>query len=184
MASDETSSQPTGSLRPVEVSPDIVGHVGALRRYARALVGNQADADDLVQECITRVLAHMRAWREVRDLRAYMFTTLHNVFVDSGRRRRTAGAEVPIEDAVGRLVAPANQTVRLEVRDMMTALGQLPKEQREVVLLVGLEGMSYGEAAQVLGVPIGTVMSRLSRGREALRQLTTHGKTARLRVVK
>ena len=60
----------------------------------------------------------------------------------------------------------------------------LPKEQREVVLLVGLEGMSYGEAAQVLGVPIGTVMSRLSRGREALRQLTTHGKTARLRVVK
>lgn len=178
---------PSGSAEPsrsADLSPDIVEHIGALRRYSRALVGNRADADDLVQECLTRVLAQMRAWREVRDLRAYLFTTLHNVFVDNGRRRKSAGTEVPIEDASARLVVPATQSIRLEVRDMIAALGELPREQREVVLLVGMEGMSYIEAAQVLGVPIGTVMSRLSRGREALRQLTTHGRNNRLRVVK
>jgi RNA polymerase sigma-70 factor (ECF subfamily) len=178
------ASEPDGPAGAADLSPDIVEHVGALRRYARALVGNHADADDLVQECLARVLAQMRAWREVRDLRAYLFTTLHNVFIDNGRRRKSAGNEVPIEDTAGRLVMPATQTLRLEVRDLMDALGQLPREQREVVLLVGLEGMSYLEAARVLGVPIGTVMSRLSRGREALRQLTTHGRNIRLRVVK
>ena len=184
MASHHSSPEPTERKRSADLSPDIVEHIGALRRYSRALVGNRADADDLVQECLARVLAQMRAWREVRDLRAYLFTTLHNVFVDNGRRKKTAGVEVPIEDAGARLVMPATQTIRLEVRDMMTALGHLPREQREVVLLVGMEGMSYIEASQVLGVPIGTVMSRLSRGREALRQLTTHGRTNRLRVVK
>ena len=177
MASYRPSPGSAESSRPSDLSPDIVEHIGALRRYSRALVGNRADADDLVQECLTRVLAQLRAWREVRDLRAYLF-------VDNGRRKKAAGTEVPIEDASARLVIPATQSIRLEVRDMLTALGELPREQREVVLLVGMEGMSYIEAAQVLGVPIGTVMSRLSRGREALRQLTTHGRNNRLRVVK
>lgn len=184
MASGDASGGPPNGRSPADLGADIVAHVAALRRYARALVGNATDADDLVQECLARVLAQMRAWREVRDLRAYLFTTLHNVFIDTGRRRRNAGAEVPIEDADGRMVVPATQTIRLEVRDMLNALGQLPREQREVVLLVGVEGLSYLEAADILGVPIGTIMSRLSRGREALRQLTTQGRTARLRVVK
>lgn len=184
MVSYRPQPGPAEPTRSADLSPDIVEHIGALRRYSRALVGNRADADDLVQECLTRVLAQMRAWREVRDLRAYLFTTLHNVFVDNGRRKKAAGTEVPIEDASARLVIPATQSIRLEVRDMVNALGELPREQREVVLLVGMEGMSYIEAAQVLGVPIGTVMSRLSRGREALRQLTTHGRNNRLRVVK
>lgn len=184
MAADQITAQPAERTREPDLSAEIVNHVGALRRYARALVSNPADADDLVQECLTRVLAQMRAWREVRDLRAYLFTTLHNVFVDTGRRKRSAGNEVPIDDVVGRLSSPATQHVRLEVRDMMDALAQLPREQREVVLLVGMEGMSYLEAAEIVGVPIGTVMSRLSRGREALRQLTTVGRTTRLRVVK
>lgn len=184
MPPDQKPAQPADRTRDADLSADLVTHVGALRRYARALVGNPVDADDMVQECLTRVLAQMRAWREVRDLRAYMFTTLHNVFVDNGRRKRSAGVEVPIDDVVGRLSTPATQNVRLEVRDMMDALAQLPREQREVVLLVGMEGMSYLEAAEVIGVPIGTVMSRLSRGREALRQLTTVGRTTRLRVVK
>jgi len=171
-------------------APDLVEHIGALRRYARALAGNVTDADDLVQECLARVLARMRAWREVRDIRAYLFTTLHNVFIDARRRSRNAGIEVPIDDANGHvvvpmhLVSPASQLARLEVRDMLNALGRIPGEQREVVLLVGLEGMSYIQAAAILAIPIGTVMSRLSRGREALRQLTTQGRTAKLRVVK
>jgi RNA polymerase sigma-70 factor (ECF subfamily) len=170
--------------------PDLVEHVRALRRYARGLTGNPVDADDLVQECLARVLAQMRAWREVRDLRAYLFTTLHNVFIDARRRRQNAGAEVPIDDSAGGAIVPAplvvqaSQLVRLEVRDMLSALSTIPSEQREVILLVGLEGMSYHQAAEILGIPIGTVMSRLSRGREALRQLTTQGRPARLRVVK
>lgn len=163
---------------------DVLAHVAALRRYALLLVGDSSDADDLVQECLLRVIAHTKSWRPVRDLRAYLFTTLHNVFVDGHRRRRTRSTEVPIETVLADLVAPPRQTKWMEVRDMVSALGQLSAEQREVVLLVGLEGMSYLEAANVLGIPVGTVMSRLSRGREALRRLTTQGSTAKLRVVK
>jgi len=163
---------------------EVLEHVSALRRYAVLLIGDASDADDLVQECLLRVVAQARAWRPVRDLRAYMFATLHNVFIDGRRRRKSRQSEVPIETVIADLAAPATQTKWLEVRDLVSALGKLPAEQREVVLLVGVEGMSYLEAAQILGVALGTVMSRLSRGREALRQLTSHGVAAKLRVVK
>ena len=163
---------------------EITAHVAALRRYALVLVGDPHEADDLVQEAITRVLSHMRAWRPVRDLRAYLFTTMHNVFIDSTRKRHNRASHVPIDDVLGSLSAPATQARRLEFRDLLQGLAALPEQQREVLLLVGLEGMSYLETARILDVPIGTVMSRLSRGREALRQLMTHGAVARLRVVK
>jgi RNA polymerase sigma-70 factor (ECF subfamily) len=167
-----------------QLAHEVASHVAALRRYALVLVGDAHEADDLVQECMSRVLAQMRSWRPVRDLRAYMFTTLHNVFVDNSRRQRVRRTDVPLENALASLSLPANQLKRLEFRDLVTALGKLPSQQREVVLLIGLEGMSYIEAARVLGVPIGTVMSRLSRGREALRQLMSQGAVAKLRVVK
>lgn len=163
---------------------EIASHAAALRRYALVLVADAHEADDLVQECLSRVLAQMRAWKPVRDLRAYLFTTLHNVFVDASRRRKLRRSDVPIDASLPELALPANQTKRLEYRDLVIALSQLPPPQREVVLLIGLEGMSYQEASQVLGVPIGTIMSRLSRGREALRQLTSHGAVSRLRVVR
>jgi RNA polymerase sigma-70 factor (ECF subfamily) len=163
---------------------EIVQHVAALRRYALLLVGDPADADDLVQESLLRVVAQARAWRPMRDVRAYVFATLHNVFIDSRRRRKARQGDVPLETVVADLAAPASQTKWLEVRDLVGALGKLSPEQREVVLLVGLEGMSYLEAANVLDVPIGTVMSRLSRGRETLRHLTNHGTPPKLRVVK
>lgn len=163
---------------------EITSHLGALRRYALVLVGDPHEADDLVQEALARVLAHMRTWRPVRDLRAYLFTTLHNVFIDTTRKRHNRASHVPIEDVLGTLSSPATQSRRLEFRDLLQGLAALPEQQREVLLLVGLEGMSYLEAARVLDVPIGTIMSRLSRGREALRQLMTHGAVARLRVVK
>lgn len=150
----------------------IVDHIASVRRYALLLVGDPNDADDLVQECLVRVVAQTQGWRGVRDIRAYMFTTLHNLFVDGHRRRKARPADLPIEAVVADLVAPAAQLGWLEVRDLVVALGRLSAEQREVVLLVGLEGMSYAEAAAVLCVPVGTVMSRLSRGREALRRLT------------
>jgi RNA polymerase sigma-70 factor, ECF subfamily len=169
---------------PDPLTDEITSHVAALRRYALVLVGDPHDADDLVQEALARVLSHMRSWRPVRDLRAYLFTTLHNVFIDSTRKRHKRNDHVPIDDVLAPLSTPATQPRRLEFRDLLQGLAALPEQQREVVLLVGLEGMSYLEAARVLDVPIGTIMSRLSRGREALRQLMTHGAVARLRVVK
>ena len=92
----------------------------------------------------------MRSWRPVRDLRAYLFAAMHNVFIDTTRKRRSRADHVPIEDVMATLALPANQTRRLEVRDLLQALAVLPEQQREVVLLVGLEGMSYLEAARVL----------------------------------
>ena len=162
----------------------MVAHVAALRRYALLLVGDGHEADDLVQEALTRVLLQTRAWRPVRDLRAYLFTTLHNIFIDNHRRQRNSRNDLDVSEVLDRIATPASQTDRLEWRDLVRALGKLPAEQREVVLLVGLEGMSYRDAARILGVPIGTVMSRLSRGREALRRLTGRAPSTRLRVVK
>lgn len=166
------------------LTAEVTSHVTSLRRYALVLVGDPHEADDLVQEALARVLSHMRAWRPVRDLRAYLFTTMHNVFIDSTRKRHNRSDHVPIDDVLGTLSLPATQPRRLEFRDLLQGLKALPEQQREVLLLVGLEGMSYLEAARILDVPIGTIMSRLSRGREALRQLMTHGAVARLRVVK
>jgi RNA polymerase sigma-70 factor (ECF subfamily) len=183
-----------GSERPANDEPVAVDqrseaeqaldHVAGLRRYAYILVGDPTDAEDLVQECLLRVIAQTRSWRPVRDLRAYLFTTLHNLFSDGPRRRKARSNEVPIETVIADLVTPARQTKWLEVSDLIAALRELPLEQRQAILLVGLEGMSYAEAAGSLGVPVGTVMSRLSRGRELLRRLTTHGVAGKLKVVR
>ena len=183
----EGVNEPMGGFGGSEseaLSHEIASHIAALRRYAIVLVGDPGDADDLVQECMSRVLAQMRSWKPVRDLRAYLFTTLHNVFVDVSRQQRLRRWDVPLENELPTLALAPNQIKRLEFRDLITALGKLPAQQREVVLLIGLEGMSYGEAAKVLSVPIGTVMSRLSRGREALRQHTNQGAVTKLRMVK
>ncbi len=145
-------------------------HVLGLRRYAMALAGNSIEADDLVQECLARALSHVHVWAKVRDHRAYLFTILHNIYVDGIARQRRHGIQVPIEDVSPVLRALPNQQERLEIRDLKRALAALPTSYRSVVLLVGLEGMSYRQAADVLGVPIGTVMSRLFRGREMLRR--------------
>ena len=145
-------------------------YIPRLRRYARALTGDASAADDLVQDALERALVKQALWREGSDLRAWLFTVMHNVFVNQVRSA-VATRTVPMDDAVSDL-PQAQSTDRLEIRDLDAALQALPDEQRAVVLLVGLEQMSYEEAAKVLEVPIGTVMSRLSRGRERLRRLT------------
>ncbi|GBD43193.1 ECF RNA polymerase sigma factor EcfG [bacterium HR40] len=170
--------------RPPVADATVLQHIAALRRYAMLLVGDPHDADDLVQETLARVIVHLRAFRPVRDLRAYLYATMHNLFVDGHRRQRNNAHDVDVDDLVDRLVEPASQLDRLELRDLVRALQRIPAEQREVVLLVGYEGLSYSDAARILGIPIGTVMSRLSRGREALRRLTHRGTSSRLRVVK
>ncbi|MGH7062867.1 MAG: sigma-70 family RNA polymerase sigma factor [Stellaceae bacterium] len=142
-----------------------------LRRYARALTRDTALADDLVQNCLVRALAKQHLWQAGTDLRAWLFTILHNQNVNDVRRSVREGVTVPVEDAAGMLTVSDKTEVSLQLRDLDRAIAELPAEQRQVILLVGLEGMRYDEAASVLGIPIGTVRSRLSRGRESLREL-------------
>jgi RNA polymerase sigma factor (sigma-70 family) len=155
-----------------------------LRRYARALVGNPAAADDLVQDTVERGWSRIAEWRRDREMRAWLFGIMHNLHVDDLRARRLQ--TTALDDDMPEPAHMSNPAAGLEVRDMQAALDLLPVEQREILLLVGLEGMSYDQVAAALGMPLGTVMSRLSRGREKLRSLM-EGRAARvlpLQVVK
>jgi RNA polymerase sigma-70 factor (ECF subfamily) len=149
-----------------------------LRRYARALTRDATRADDLVQSCLTRALAKQHLWQPGTDLRAWLFTLLHNQHVNDVRRSIREGVSVPVEDVAPILTVQSNVTDSLQLRDLEVALTQLPEEQRQVILLVGLEGLRYEEVAAILGVPIGTVRSRLSRGRDNLRVLMGFGEEA------
>lgn len=142
-----------------------------LRRYARALTRDVTAADDLVQDCLARALSKVHLWQEGTDLRAWLFTILHNQYVNHVRRAVREGSAVGLSETEPMLTSQPNQTKRLELRDLERAIAKLPEEQRAVLLLVGLEGMRYEEVAIILDVPVGTIRSRLSRGREMLRQL-------------
>ncbi|MGQ9365991.1 sigma-70 family RNA polymerase sigma factor [Azospirillum sp. A39] len=179
---DEDRDQAGEDSGPVEAprdpdappDPEVIARIEAeiprLRRFARAMVRDATLADDLVQECLERALSRLHLWRPGSNLRAWLFTILRNLHINGIRRRQTV---VDIDGEAQAAVGSAHgaQFVRLELRDLRRALGLLPNEQREVVLLIGLEGISYGEAADILGISIGTVKSRLSRGRRALRLL-------------
>ncbi len=160
----------------------IVALIPRLRRYARALVSERSRADDLVQDTLERAWAKMHLFRTGTDLRAWLFTVMHNVYVNQVRAARET---VEFDESAVEAVSRDPQGERLEVRDLERALLRLPAEQRQVLLLVALEDMSYDETAKALGVPIGTVMSRLSRARERLRALM-HGlpQGSKLQVVK
>ncbi len=146
-------------------------HVPRLRRYARALAGDRHRADDLVQDTLERAWVKFHLWRPGSDLRAWLFTIMHNVFVNQLRQGRLSDTGVPLDEEALALPVAAAQEQALVLRDLEAALARLPHEYREVLLLVGLESLRYEEAARVLEIPVGTVMSRLSRGREQLRRL-------------
>ena len=135
-----------------------------LRRYARALTQDISRADDLVHSCLARAVAKRHLWQEGTDLRAWLFTILHNQHVNEVRGSPHEGMAIPVEDVAAALPLHPNVIDSLQLCDLDRAIGRLPEEQREVILLVGLEGMRYEEVAEVLGIPIGTVRSRLSRG--------------------
>ncbi len=161
---------------------DFVPHIPRLRRYARALTGERARADDLVQDTLERALIKLHLWQPGSDLRAWLFTLMHNVFIN---QLRAQSGRLTVDDDAAEVAVRPTQTDWLEVRDLQAALLRLPQEQREVLLLVGLEQMTYEESAGVLGIPVGTVMSRLSRARERLRGLLARGAMpAALMVVK
>jgi len=146
----------------------IVALIPRLRRYARALVGDRSGADDLVQDTLERAWIKLHLYRSGTDLRAWLFTVMHNVYVNQIRSARET-VEFDETELDGMTARPQGDS--LDVRDLERALRRLPHEQRQILLLVALEDMSYDEVARLLGVPIGTVMSRLSRAREKLRAL-------------
>ena len=161
----------------------LVDLIPRLRRYARALVGDRATADDLVQDTLERAWAKLHLYRRGTDLRAWLFTVMHNVHVNRVRASRPTDL---IDDEMPELAQRPPQGDALLVRDLDRSIARLPPEQRAVLLLVTLEEMSYEEVARTLDVPIGTVMSRLSRAREKLRamMLGQSAGAAKLKVVK
>jgi RNA polymerase sigma-70 factor (ECF subfamily) len=154
-----------------DIHQHIEAEIPCLRRYARVLMRNSVAADDLIQECLLRGLAKRHLWQEGTNLRGWLSTIMHNQYVNGVRRSIRAGMPVELCDDDPLLSMPANQHKSLELRDLDRAIGRLPADQRAVILLVGLEGMTYVDAGKVLGIPVGTVRSRLSRGRDALREL-------------
>lgn len=163
-------------------SQALLAELPRLRRYARALVGDRAGADDLVQDTLERAWANAAQWRPGKALRPWLFGIMHNLRID--QYRRNVPPLYPLDDAA-EVATRATQGDRLDVLALDAALARLPEEQRQVLLLVSLEEMSYGEVASALGIPPGTVMSRLARGRERLRQLLDEPQPSpRLRVVK
>lgn len=157
--------------------------IPALRRYARALVGDADAADDLVQDCLERALSRWWLRRAGEDPKPWLFAILRNLHIDDLRRRRRRGVSIELDDG-NAPSTPGDQENGLGVRDALAALDLLPEDQKSLLLLVGVEDLSYEEAAKVLGVPVGTVMSRLARGRRRLRGLLERGRMVPLRSVK
>ena len=143
-----------------------------LRRYAFAMTRNMSRADDLVQNTLVRAIAKQRCWQCGTNLRAWLFTLMHNQNVNGVRRSAREGmaVEFDVEWPFSTAVTD-DPTAAVSLRDIDRALAQIPEERRQVILLIGLEGASWKEAATILDVPIGTIRSRLSRGRESLRTL-------------
>jgi len=166
------------------VDPDLADrlhdHVAGLRRYALVLTRDRDRAEDLVQECLTKALAAAETWKPGTDLRVWLFRILHNTHVSELRKQRVrqTAALSPPDEAVD--TDPAR---RIELQQVLDALDQLPEAQRRPIVMVAVEGMSYAEAAKALDVPLGTLYSRLGRGREALRRLLDGAGKPRLRLV-
>lgn len=164
----------------MSVEQEIVQYIPRLRRYARALLrGNSGAADDLVQDCLERALSRLHLWRHNSDLRAWLFTVMHNLYVNQIRRQ---GHEVIVEEILETSAGVASDPGRS--CEIEQALGLLQPDQREILLMVTLEGMSYREVASVLGIPEGTVMSRLARARARLRRALDGEGSVELRRIK
>ena len=158
--------------------------IPALRRYAYALVRQHDAADDLVQDCLERAVGRWHLRHRDGNLKAWLLTILRNQFIDTYRQKRRRGLHFAWEDVPEPASADTGPDSSTAIRDIFAGLDTLPEDQKSVVLLVAVEDLSYEEAARVLGLPVGTVMSRLSRGREKLRDYLETGRIAVLRRVK
>jgi RNA polymerase sigma-70 factor (ECF subfamily) len=153
-------------------------HIRSLHRYALALTRDGEEAHDLVQDCCTVALGNAHRFEPGTNLRAWLFTVMHNRHISRLRKMQRNEEHVPFSEETAWLVHPSNQMARLEFRDLVAAMDQLEDEFREVLILVSVEGMSYKEVAEIVGVPVGTVTSRLSRARSTLRRLMSHKRGA------
>ncbi len=158
-------------------------NIPALRRYAFALLRNQSDADDLVQDCLVRALDHMDERTGEGEMRPWLFSIMHNLCVSRWRRLQFRSSIV-VSDAEADVSVPASQQATAELHAALDGLDQLPEEQREVLLLIAVEGLEYADAAKILKIPVGTVMSRLSRARDKLRDTMEGRQRPALRRVK
>jgi RNA polymerase sigma-70 factor, ECF subfamily len=170
----ERSSMTSTPQDPPLPQPDLLAALPRLRRYARVLTGDATRADDLVQEALARAWEKRRLWSAGSDLRAWLFTVMHNVFVNQRALARREKLHVSLDSEgegteAWQIPVRPMQYARVELMELMQHVGRLPVEQREVLLLAVVEELRYEEIAAVLGIPVGTVMSRLSRAREKLR---------------
>lgn len=148
---------------------DLEEHIPGLRRYARTLVLTPERADDLVQDALERAWIYRDKWQPGSNMRAWLFTIMHNVYVNDVRRWKVRPAELSLEES--HLAARVTRDDHGALRDLERALAKLPAERREVLQLAGVEQMNYEEISRILGVPVGTVMSRLARARQQLREV-------------
>jgi len=181
------SAAPLRSARVTESGlpqPELLAAIPRLRRYARVLTRDATGADDLVQDTLARAWEKRRLWRAGTDLRAWLFTIMHNVFVNQLARARSDARTVSLE-AIAENGAPAQTQAdggpidRIALLEVARQLDRLPPDQREVLILAAVEELRYDEIAVALGIPIGTVMSRLSRARDKLRRMTERPPAAR-----
>jgi RNA polymerase sigma-70 factor (ECF subfamily) len=162
---------------PIDSPFDIEPHLGVLRRYALVLTRDADRAEDLVQEALLRAIASAHTWRPGHDPRPWLLSIVHNAHVSRLRREQVEAASARELAAHAVPMAPAAQLDRVELGQTMVALMTLPEEQREVLVLVAIDGLSYKDAAEILELPIGTLMSRLARARGALRRAVGQGVT-------
>jgi RNA polymerase sigma-70 factor, ECF subfamily len=161
----------------------ILAEIPRLRRYARALLRDRDAADDLVQDSLERALTRLDNWRTGENPRRWLFTIMHHLFVDQMRKLNRRGKDAALSPEIAEGIAtPAAQHDGFAVRDILDALETISPERRAAILMVAVEGFSYAEAADILGIPAGTLMSRIARGRDDLRGLL--GDAARRRTIR
>jgi RNA polymerase sigma factor (sigma-70 family) len=154
---------------PTSFAQAIAAQLPRLRRYATALAGNGAVADDLVQDCVERALSREGTLRDASRLGAWLRTILYSIYISALRERQRRGIAVAVDELADDLALTAPRGDEGAVRDLVRAMGTLSPDHRQILVLVGVEGMSYREVAELLDLPVGTVMSRLARARERLR---------------
>ncbi|OQP87090.1 RNA polymerase subunit sigma [Rhizobium rhizosphaerae] len=167
-----------------EILDEIADCVPALRRYARALTHNRDGADDLVQDCLERAIRKRSLWRPIGPIRPWLFRILLNLHRNELRHLRRNPTAASLDEFTERLATPGSQFEHAALAETARAMERLPDEQREALLLVAVEGLDYRQAAEVLEIPVGTLMSRLGRARTALRQMTSENGRPVLKAIK
>ena len=151
-------------------------HIPSLRRYAMVLLRYDEDrSDDLVQDCLVRAMSKWHLWRRPGNLRAWLFTILHNIYVNDVQKAAARPNVIELQEYLPGISVPPDQGDGLALREVAHSVQRLPDDQKQILLLIGLEGFSYEEAAHITGIPVGTVMSRLSRARRKLREMLAEG---------